>query len=230
MRVRRFLHLVLLVIVGALAWQVVATWSRPLPHIGAVAPNSGESETPLPPLPGSRPQTGRQFAEVIANKDLFSPSRSREVEESPSVETIPPPSHLKLVGVILTPDREEAFFADASQGGKVVRVRKGESLGSYRLSQIGPLQVTLTLGEDGEEVSLPLLVLDSATAAQGKNTLLPVASARAPTTSGQDESLAIRRNIMQLQRRLRQIRRQAARERAEEAAENGGEDEEEEEE
>lgn len=227
MRVRRFLHLVLLFIVGALAWQVVVTWSRPLPHIGAVAPNSGEPETPVPPLPGPRPQTGRQFAEVIANKDLFSPSRSREVEESPSVETIPPPSHLKLVGVILTPAREEAFFADASQGGKVVRVKKGESLGSYRLSQIGPLQVTLTLGEDGEEVSLPLLVLDSATAAQGRN-MLPVVSARTPTTSGQDESLAIRRNIMQLQRRLRQIRRQAARERAEEAAENGEEDEEEE--
>ena len=127
MRVRRFLHILLLAGVIALLWQVVATWRRPMPDLMAASPNTSEGEVPLPAAPGLGSGLHKQLANAIADKDLFSPSRSRTtIEESaPVKETVPPPSHLKLVGVFLSPKREEAFFVYSSQGCKVVRVRKG---------------------------------------------------------------------------------------------------------
>jgi len=235
-RVRRFLHILLLIVAGVLLWQAVATWSRPFPATDSTAQDGVEKEKPLPPAQGSADEAGKQFAEVISDKDLFAPSRSRAVKDSTPVAAVAPPSHLKLVGVVLSPEREEAFFADSTQGGKVVRVRKGDTLGSYRLAEVTPSQATLALGDDGEEVSLPLLVLDSGTAAKGPP-LMPAVQQQgrpgqarpgAPPARGggpaaaavppaQNESQAIRQNIQQLQQRLRQIRRQAAREGANEA-------------
>ena len=236
MRVRRFLHILLLIVAGVLIWQAVATWSRPFPATDSSAQDGVEKDKPLPPAQGSAEEAGKQFAEVISDKDLFAPSRSRVVKDSTPVAAVAPPSHLKLVGIVLSPDREEAFFADSTQGGKVVRVRKGDTFGSYRLAQVTPSQATLALGDDGEEVSLPLLVLDSGTAAKGPH-LMPAVQqqgrpgqarpgaqpargggpAAAAVPPAQNEAQAIRQNIQQLQQRLRQIRRQAAREGANEA-------------
>jgi len=239
-RVRRFLYILLLIVAGVLMWQAVATWSRPFPSTDSTAQDGVEKDKPLPPAQGSAEEAGKQFAEVISDKDLFAPSRSRVVKDSTPVAAVAPPSHLKLVGIVLSPDREEAFFADSTQGGKVVRVRKGDTFGSYRLAQVTPSQATLALGEDGEEVSLPLLVLDSGTAAKGPH-LMPAmpqpggaagrpgqarpgavparggGPAAAAVPPAQNEAQAIRQNIQQLQQRLRQIRRQAAREGANEA-------------
>ena len=235
MRVRRFLHILLLIVAGVLVWQAVATWSRPFPSTDSTAQDGVEKDKPLPPAQGSAEEAGKQFAEVISDKDLFAPSRSRVVKDSTPVAAVAPPSHLKLVGIVLSPDREEAFFADSTQGGKVVRVRKGDTFGSYRLAQVTPSQATLALGDDGEEVSLPLLVLDSGTAAKGPHLMpaVPQPGGRpgqarpgaVPARGGgpaavqpaQNETQAIRQNIQQLQQRLRQIRRQAAREGANEA-------------
>jgi hypothetical protein len=233
----------LFLVVFLLVWRIAEAWRRPLEERRTAAQQGPIEEKPLPPSKATSPQIGKRFAGVIADKDLFVPSRSRAQEEVKSpVATVPPPSHLKLVGVVLSRGKEEAFFADSTQGGKVVRIGKGESLGSYKLVSVAPLQVTLTMGqEDGEAVSLPLLVLDSSTAGQAQR-FLPqlrgdqgrssravrqamgqpddIAGASVPQT----ESHAIRQNIQQLQRRLRQIRRQAARDTGEE--ENAGEEEE----
>lgn len=254
MRVRRFLHLLLLLLAGVLAWLTVMTWRRPLPVMEAAAPSGGEKDDPLPSAQMLTPEMGKQFAEAIADKDLFSPSRSRAPkEQSAPLVAVPPPSHLKLVGVVLSAEREEAFFADASQGGKVVRARKGESVGSYYLALVTPLRAVLTLGKDGAEVNLDLLVVDSGTAARGPHLIPAVAHPAAvrmqpgqvlpggvvptrgggpgvpPVPSPQNETQAIRQNIQQLQQRLRQVRRQAAREAASNPEEGEGEKEEEEE-
>lgn len=249
MRVRRFLHFLLLLVVFLLLWRIVEAWRRPLEDYRTVTRPGPTEEKPLPPAKVNSPQIGQRFANIIADKDLFVPSRSRAQTEAAPVATIPPPSHLKLVGVLLANGKEEAFFSDATQGGKVVRLRKGESLGSYKLVSLTPLQATLTMGqEEGEEVSLPLLVLDSSTAGQAQRFLPQVrgnqgrlgqAARQAVERSGplgganapQSESQAIRQNIQQLQRRLRQIRRQAANEgETAEEEELDEEDEEEEEE
>lgn len=251
MRVRRFLHLLLLFMAGVLAWQTLLAWRRPLPVMEAAAQSGREKDDPLPSAQVLTPEMGKQFAEAIADKDLFSPSRSRAPkEEGAPVVAVPPPSHLKLVGVVLSADREEAFFADASQGGKVVRVRKGESVGSYYLAHVTPVKAVLTLGKDGAEVNLDLLVVDSGTAARGPHLIPAVVQPAAvgmrlgqvppagmpargggpgvpPVPSPQNETQAIRQNIQQLQQRLRQIRRQAAREATRNPEEGEGEEEEE---
>lgn len=168
-------------------------------------------------------QVGKRYADLIADKDLFTPSRSRAVKEIAPVATIPPPSHLKLVGVLLTHARTEALFADATQGGKVVHVGTGEALGAYKLLSVTPSQVTLSTGQNGNEVSLPLLVADSSAAAQAQR-LMPAGlrttqgrpvqqqTTASPAANGvqPNESQAVRQNIQQLQQRLRQLRKQQA--------------------
>lgn len=242
MRIRRFLHFLLFLVAVLLIWRVAETWRRPLEEYRTAARQGPTEEKPLPSSQVISPQTGKRFARIIADKDLFVPSRSRAQEEVKApVVTVPPPSHLKLVGVVLTHGKEEAFFADATQGGKVVRLRTGESIGSYKLVSVAPLQATLTMGqEEGEEVSLPLLVLDSSTAGQAQQFLSQLRGDRsslavrqaarrfdggAGENAPQTESHAIRQNIQQLQRRLRQIRRQAAREEGNEEETDTGEEE-----
>lgn len=241
MRVRRFLHILLLVGVFALLWQVVTTWRRPVPDLVAASQESPPGEAPLPLGSEAVPGAGKQLATTISDKDLFSPSRSRVIAEvAPIQETIPPPSHLKLVGVFLTPKREEAFFVDSSQGGKVVRVRKGETLGSYRLVAVTPLHASMTTGQDGEEVSLPLTLLDSPSATKAPR-LVPtgqragvqragqVKEGAAQAQGGIPDEAGVRQDILRLQQRLRQIRRKAIRAQAE-AEDSGNNDDGEEEE
>jgi len=247
-RVRRFLHILLLVGVIALFWQIIATWLRPLPELLAASPGNADGGPVAQLSPSRAPGDGKQLAEAIADKDLFSPSRSRATEpvETATPVTTPPPSHLQLVGVFLSPNREEAFLRDSSQGGKVVRVRKGESLGAYRLNEVSPLRVTLAVGQDGEEVILPLVLLDSGAAGKAPR-LIPAAQragggqARqaagmpAPTPPGIPDESGVRQDILRLQQRLRQIRQKAARERTEsedtgDNEEESGKDEEEDEE
>lgn len=246
MRVRRFLHILLLAGVLALLWQVVATWRRPLPEVSADVANGSEADAPPPPAPVVGHKASKQLAEAIADKDLFAPSRSRAavVEESaPAKEAVPPPSHLKLVGVFLAPKREEAFFIDSSQGGKVVRARKGETLGAYQLVQVTPLHVTLTVGQDGDEVQLPLALLDSGTALKAPHLIpaVPRPGAAKPgqaaqgqaggkpgaVVRGEPNEVGIRQDILRLQRRLRQVRQKAVREQAADEGDNGGDEEDE---
>jgi hypothetical protein len=229
----------LFIVACLLVWKIGETWRRPLEGEQSSTQQNPAEEKPLPSLQLPTPQVGKRYAEVITDKDLFTPSRSRAPKENAPVVTVPPPSHLKLVGVLRTAEREEAFFSDATQGGKVIRVRKGESIGSYRLVSIAPLQATLSMGQDGDEVSLPLLVLDSSTAGQAQR-LLPAAlranqgrpgqpqvrpgmqagrpgvTPPAAEVQPQNETHAIRQNIQQLQQRLRQLRKQASRDNDEE--------------
>lgn len=251
MRVRRFLHLLLFVIVALLMWKIGETWRRPLEEArSSTQPNPSEEKSmPSQQLPTL--QVGKRYAEVITDKDLFVPSRSRALKEATPAVAVPPPSHLRLVGVLRTADREEAFLADSTQGGKVVRVRKGELIGSYRLVNVAPLQATLSMGQDGDEVSLPLLVLDSGTAGQAQRLLpsamranqgrggqpagrpgMPAGRPGAPPAAeatSQNETHAIRQNIQQLQQRLRQLRRQADPDEEDEEEDDEEEEEEEEE-
>ena len=134
----------------------------------------------------------------------------------------PPPSHLTLVGVLLTPGREVAFLADSSQGNRVTRVQRGEQIDLYRLTRLTASEATLSLGDDAGEVALPLALLSSKKAKSLPRLRPKKASAvkqarqqaeSQPAEAGGDDPAQIRENIRQLQRRLRTIRRQAARER-----------------
>ena len=139
MRVRRFLHLILLLGACGLVWQVWSTWShlRP-PH---VTPSPSSLDTPVPTVSPARPRIGRKLSRRVTAKDLFSPERRPAKKEAPKQAeepSVPPPEHLKLVGVFLANGQQEAFFADASKGGKVVRVPTGGTLESYQLTRPDP--------------------------------------------------------------------------------------------
>jgi hypothetical protein len=141
------------------------------------------------------------------------------------------------------------MFTDATQGGKAVRVKQGDTLGEYHLVSVTPTEVKLGLGSDGGEVTLALAILESGLAAQAPQMMMsPDQQAGMPPgrhlegaqqeppldpngdTAPQEEAQALRENIQQMQQRLRQIRRRAAideaRSRGETIEEDAGEEEE----
>lgn len=231
MRIRRALEIVLGMIVVLLLWEIGVTWRRPLPApLSAPATPSDPGIQPPPPLPMTPERVAPQV-QLIAAKNLFDPNRGR-VDAPPVKEEgpkeVPPPSHLKLVGVVVSRGRTEAMFTDASQGGKAVRVKEGESLGAYQLTRVTPTAVKLALGAGGGEVTLSLVIMNSAQAGAVPN-MIPVVPppnaqrhplVRAPAQPAapnpdenavpQEEAQALRENIQQMQQRLRQIRRRAA--------------------
>ena len=226
MRIRRFFHTILAVIALGIVWQMVSTWSRAMPGVPSESARTRTQERAATALPVRAMRVGQRLAQQITDKDLFSPDRQRPVVVQQPVATTappPPPSHLTLVGVLLTPGRQEAFLADSSQGNRVTRVQKGEQIGDlYRLTRLTAAEATLSLGNGGGEVALPLALLSS-TKAKSLPQLIPKKAPVAKQAQPQAESPAaeadgddparIRENIRQLQRRLRTIRRQAARER-----------------
>jgi len=226
MRIRRFFHTVLAVIALGIVWQMVSTWSRAMPGVQPESARARTQDRPATALPVRAIRAGQRLAQQITDKDLFSPDRKRPVvvQQTVSAEPPPPPSHLTLVGVLLTPGREEAFLADSSQGNRVTRVQTGEQIGDlYRLTRLTAAEATLSLGNGGGEVALPLALLSSTKAKSlprltprkapvAKPAQQPAESPAAAEAAG-DDPAQIRENIRQLQRRLRTIRRQAARER-----------------
>ena len=227
MRIRRFFHTVLAVIALGIVWQMVSTWNRAMPDVQPESARTRTQDRAATALPVRSLRVGQRLAQQITDKDLFSEDRKRPVVVQQPVaapEPPPPPSHLTLVGVLLTPGREEAFLADSSQGNRVTRVQKGEQIGDlYRLTRLTAAEATLSLGNDGGEVALPLALLSS-TKAKSLPRLTPKkapaakqaqqpAEGQAAVEAGDDDPARIRENIRQLQRRLRTIRRQAARER-----------------
>ncbi len=229
MRIRRFLHVILAVTALCLIWQIIVTWNRTLPISGVPSSQTQEEAVALVSLPVRSPQIGQRLVKQITDKDLFSPDRRppEGVVQTAPAAPVPPPSHLQLVGVLLTPGREEAFLADSSQGNSVTRVQTGEQIDRYRLTRLTASQATLSLGDDGGEVALPLILLDSQRAKKlprltpekapaKKQTRQARPAQRAgkePAQPQDEETTQIRQNIRQLQKRLRGLRRQALRER-----------------
>ncbi len=226
MRIRRFFHIVLAVIALGIIWQVASTWSRAMPGVQPESARTRTQDRTATALPPRAIRTGQRLAQQITDKDLFSEDRKRPVvvQQVVSAEPPPPPSHLTLVGVLLTPSREEAFLSDSSQGNRVTRVQKGEQIGDlYHLTRLTASEATLSLGNGGGEVALPLALLSSKRAkslprlapkkAPAAKQAQQPAESQAAAEAGGDDPAQIRENIRQLQRRLRTIRRQAARER-----------------
>ncbi len=255
MRIQTLLHVALVVVILGLCGKIVAAWRRPVPPapVESAAPTPSPSAAELPPPTLTQEGTNALVA-TIAENDLFSPNRGEvpaSVTEEAPKNKVDPPSHLKLVGIMLTRQRAEAFLSDSSQGNKVIRVKQGDSVGQYQLLQVTPSEVRLSLGASGEVAPLRLQILDSATSQQAPRLVPqvtpqnlgagrpgpgagrggPIPDPNQPTAQvAPEEAQALRENIQRMQQRLRRIRRRAAREEAVARGDNAGGSEEENEE
>jgi hypothetical protein len=255
MRIRRALEISIGLVALLLLWQIGMTWRRPLPPpLAESAPSQGQAPKTRPPSRAT-PDSLAPQVQLIAAKNLFDPQRGHVevVTTTEPTKVVPPPSHLKLVGIVVSRSRTEAMVTDATQGGKAVRVKQGDTLGEYQLVSVTPTEVKLGLGTDGGEVTLALAILESGLAAQapqmmmspdqqagippGRHRDLPLEGAQQEPpldpngdNAPQEEAQALRENIQQMQQRLRQIRRRAAideaRSRGETIEEDAGEEEE----
>ena len=231
MRIRRFFHIILAVIALGIVWQTVSTWSRAMPGVQPESARDRTRERPATALPARAIRAGQRLAQQITDQDLFAPDRKRPVvvQQTVTTEPTPPPSHLTLVGVLLTPGREEAFLANSSQGNRVTRVQKGEQIEHYRLTRLTASEATLSLGDGrgrgrlaprsaqqykGQE-SAPADPQEGGRRKTGATGPEPGRGGPRvrPPLGRETTRPRYRENIRQLQRRLRTIRRQAARER-----------------
>jgi hypothetical protein len=243
------MHALLVFVIVLVSGKIVATWRRPLPAVPGDAGSPPPSAPEAAEAPASlTPEASNPLVTAIAQNDLFSPDRGAAPPPPPekAPESVPPPSHLKLVGVVLTRSRAEAFLSDASQGNKVMRVKQGDSIGQYQLLQVAASEVKLSLGAGGGVAPLRLNILDSATSQQAPRLIPNVAppqvgggrpgpgagrvavppnldpnqQAVAAPSPAPEEAQALRENIQRMQQRLRRIRRRAAREEAAARGEN----------
>jgi hypothetical protein len=158
---------ILAVIVLGFAVQIVRTWMRALPPIearqavakGDATPRTGEGGKRGKRGQGDKaPATPAALVNVIVEKDLFDPSRTRQTEEAKSQavvhETAPPPG-ITLVGVRSVGDDREGFILDATQANSQRRIRLGDAVGNFTVKRIRQSSILL-VSAAGDFVTLTL--------------------------------------------------------------------------
>jgi hypothetical protein len=162
----RVLNVILVALIALAIWRTVDVWRRTPPEIPDHADAPAAAPDPAP-APARRPALP-QLVTAITDKDLFDISRQApSVAPGPAPEQTPqPPPTLKLSGVIAVGEYREAVFIDTNQNNKQIRMREGEEISGYRITEIKPLQVSLVNGT-GDNVTLDL-VLDTSKAPPGK--------------------------------------------------------------
>jgi hypothetical protein len=156
---RAVLILVVLALIGVLAWQ----WTSWPPEVAdsstatgsAVAPGDRpEDENPLARL---RPLDDREDYQVVIDRPLFSPTRrppEDEPEEAePEVATDRSLDRIDLNAVLITPEETLAWVMDASSR-EVRRLRLGDELEGWAVRDI--LSDRLVLERQGETNTLVL--------------------------------------------------------------------------
>ncbi len=178
MRLRRLLYLVLLLLSGVLIWQIVEVRTQPLPAWEPTIPQTVRAAIALPPLSRPAAAEGEGMVVAIAEKNPLDVKRGKK-DPPPPAPQYPPPTHLKLVGVALTAEQKAVVLLDSSQGGKVLRLRAGETIGPYRLQEITPTTALFTYGNN-LSATLSLVQLRSGEAAKGPRMEIPPPKPAAP--------------------------------------------------
>jgi hypothetical protein len=157
---------ILAVIVLGFAVQIVRTWMRALPPIearqavakGDATPRTGEGGKRGKRGQGDKaPATPTALVNVIVEKDLFDPSRTRQTEGARSGpwctrrrRRASRSSACAAVG-----DDREGFILDATQASLQRRIRLGDAVGNFTVKRIRPSSVLL-VSAAGDFVTLTL--------------------------------------------------------------------------
>lgn len=159
------------VIVALLTIEIVRTWARALPTFEATPPSAAPDEAGTPKRDKGKRGQGEKAAgrgdqgpaalvAVIAEKELFDPSRRPPTVEEAKVEvpkeTGPPPG-VAIVGVRIFGKDREVFLTDQSQGNVQRRLRIGDQVVGYTIKAIEPTGVTLS-SPSGDPVTMALVV------------------------------------------------------------------------
>jgi hypothetical protein len=157
------------VIVALLTLEIVRTWARALPTF-EVPPSTAPPDDAAPKREkgkrggdkaGARADQGpTALVAVIAEKELFDPSRRPPSIEEAKVEVIKetgPPPGVTIVGVRIFGKDREVFLTDQSQGNVQRRLRIGDQVVGYTIKAIEPTGVTLS-SPSGDPVTMALVV------------------------------------------------------------------------
>lgn len=147
-----------LLLVG-LVMRVVDVVSTPLPEFGEIP------ELPaLAPLPPSKPvpKPSPAVTDAIVEHDLFDEARGQNkdivVDGAPVDEApVPPPSTVKLVGVMRIGPEPVGILIDPSLKPEQQSVRKGDMFGEYEVGEITATTLNL-LGGGGQQFQIPLRI------------------------------------------------------------------------
>jgi hypothetical protein len=158
------------VIVALLTLEIVRTWARELPTF-ELTPHAAAPEEAAPKREkgkrgqgdkagGRADQTPAALVAVIAEKELFDPSRRPPTVEEVKVEAVKetgPPPGVTIVGVRIFGKDREVFLTDQSQGNVQRRLRIGDQVVGYTIKAIEPTGVTLS-SPSGDPVTMALVV------------------------------------------------------------------------
>lgn len=212
-RVLQGLALLQLFLIVALGYRLVDVWTTPLPEFSEIP------ELPaLVSLPPPRPATkiSKAITDGVVEHDLFDDERGQgqddsldgiQIDEAP----IPPPSTVKLMGVMLLGEEPIGILLDTNVQPEQQSVRKGEMFGEYEVGDISASGLLL-LGGGGQQFQVPLRI--DATGAVAAPVAAAAAAGRpAPAARGNAARPANQRNDAAAQKA------QSARERAQAIAE-----------
>ena len=134
--------------------------------VGAVRPIAQPAQAPSKPIPRGNPLWSVPLSALTATQErpIFSAMRRpppRAVAASPAEEVnvpAPPrlleaPPPLLLLGAVVGEGEAIAIFVNRTDQ-KVVRLRQGESLGGWSLTEVQPREVTLKQGDRSEVLAL----------------------------------------------------------------------------
>lgn len=152
-RTNRMLPLVAFAACLGFGYLVYAELSVPFEPVKFGRPDSGSASVAKPPL---RPSVGapplRGFAETL-KRPLFSESR-RPAPPGTARSTVAPTAlPLRLIGVIITPDRRTALIRE-SRSAEITELAVGQSVQGWSLERVLPDRVVMRSGEIRETYKL----------------------------------------------------------------------------
>lgn len=178
-RLLQGLALLQVVLLVALAAKIVSVWTTPLPQAGDIP--ELPAETALPP-PKPAPKVSPAVPQAIVEHDLFDEQRGQGQEdilvEGLPETPVPPPSTVKLMGVMVLGGDPVGILLDTSVKPEQQSVRKGDMFGEYQVGDISPSGLLL-IGSGGQQFQIPLRV-EAASAGAAP----AAAAAPAPRTPG----------------------------------------------
>jgi hypothetical protein len=145
----------LLVLSAYLAVQVGHAWqARGL--VGPAAPARPAAPEPAPVTPSSTVAAATPAPAVIAERNLFSPSRSETPPEPRRTVAppAPPPPRPRLYGIVILPDGRSRAFIEDAQRRRVFGYSVGEAVAGSRVERIEADRVVLSRGSETYEVLL----------------------------------------------------------------------------